>query len=91
MARASELIRLSTPSSPSSTGWAKTVPSATHGKKARWRARYVDDDGHEHTRAFARKRRDHFDAILVGISTVLKDNPSLNAFSKSTTDIGDVS
>jgi integrase len=31
------------------------VPSATHGKKTRWRARYVDDGGLEHTMAFARK------------------------------------
>jgi diaminohydroxyphosphoribosylaminopyrimidine deaminase/5-amino-6-(5-phosphoribosylamino)uracil reductase len=30
------------------------------------------------TRDFARRRRDEFDAILVGIQTVLKDNPSLD-------------
>ncbi|MBB5161597.1 site-specific integrase [Mycobacterium sp. AZCC_0083] len=31
------------------------VPSAMHGKGSRWRARYVDDHGHEHARGFARK------------------------------------
>lgn len=36
-------------------GNTQTVPSATHGKKNRWRARYVDDQGREHTKAFARK------------------------------------
>jgi hypothetical protein len=33
----------------------QTVPSATHGKWMRWRARYVDEDGREHARGFARK------------------------------------
>jgi len=36
----------------------------------------------EKTRTFARKRRDHFDAIMVGINTVLKDDPRLTLFSK---------
>ncbi len=35
------------------------------------------------TRAFARAKRDEFDAILVGGNTVLKDNPSLNAHKKT--------
>lgn len=30
------------------------------------------------TREFSRKKRNEFDAIIVGINTVLKDNPSLN-------------
>jgi len=36
-------------------GNAKTVPSARHGIGMRWRARYVDDRGSEHTKAFTRK------------------------------------
>ncbi|KMO79881.1 MULTISPECIES: tyrosine-type recombinase/integrase [Mycolicibacterium] len=32
-----------------------TVPSANHGKGSRWRARYVDDYGKEHAKAFTRK------------------------------------
>ncbi|WP_234783129.1 tyrosine-type recombinase/integrase [Mycolicibacter sinensis] len=32
-----------------------TVPSANHGKGSRWRARYVDDLGREHAKAFGRK------------------------------------
>jgi integrase len=37
--------------------WTKTdgTPSANHGKGSRWRARYVDDTGHEHAKGFARK------------------------------------
>jgi integrase len=45
--------------------WTKTVrdargnecklPTARHGKGMRWLARYVDDDGHEHTKSFGRK------------------------------------
>lgn len=31
------------------------VESANHGSGMRWRARYVDDDGREHSKAFARK------------------------------------
>lgn len=31
-------------------------PTRLHGKGMRWRARYVDDSGQEHTRRFARKR-----------------------------------
>ncbi|WP_433600748.1 tyrosine-type recombinase/integrase [Nocardia sp. CA-135953] len=31
------------------------VPSAQHGRGRRWRARYVDDDGQEHAKAFVRK------------------------------------
>jgi integrase len=31
------------------------VPSANHGKGKRWRARYVDDQGREHAKGFARK------------------------------------
>jgi diaminohydroxyphosphoribosylaminopyrimidine deaminase / 5-amino-6-(5-phosphoribosylamino)uracil reductase len=37
----------------------------------------------ESTRAFARAKRDEFDAILVGINTVLKDDPSLNGIKKA--------
>jgi hypothetical protein len=29
-----------------------TVPSASHGKGSRWRARYVDSDGREHAKQF---------------------------------------
>jgi integrase len=36
-------------------GNAQTVPSANDGKGKRWRARYVDDQGREHARAFGRK------------------------------------
>jgi len=34
------------------------------------------------TRVLARKIRDEFDAILVGINTVIEDNPRLNGFSR---------
>lgn len=36
-------------------GRTDAVPSASHGKGKRWRARYVDDEGREHAKAFARK------------------------------------
>jgi integrase len=36
-------------------GNAQTVPSAQHGKGKRWRARYVDAEGREHAKGFARK------------------------------------
>ncbi|MGD1172147.1 tyrosine-type recombinase/integrase [Mycobacterium seoulense] len=36
-------------------GNSRSVPSANDGKGSRWRARYVDDDGSEHSKAFARK------------------------------------
>jgi integrase len=36
-------------------GTTRTVPSARHGRGMRWRARYVDDNGRECTKAFARK------------------------------------
>lgn len=36
-------------------GTTKTEPSANHGKGSRWRARYVDDEGREHAKGFARK------------------------------------
>ena len=36
-------------------GTIRTVRSARDGRGMRWRARYVDDDGHEHTQAFARR------------------------------------
>lgn len=36
-------------------GTTKTEPSANHGKGSRWRARHVDDTGHEHAKGFARK------------------------------------
>jgi diaminohydroxyphosphoribosylaminopyrimidine deaminase / 5-amino-6-(5-phosphoribosylamino)uracil reductase len=35
------------------------------------------------TRDFARRTRDEFDAILVGINTVIKDNPRLNGHRKT--------
>lgn len=36
-------------------GTSTKVPSANHGKGRRWRARYVDDTGQEHSKAFDRK------------------------------------
>jgi len=36
-------------------GNARTAPSAVYGSGKRWRARYVDDDGREHAKAFATK------------------------------------
>jgi hypothetical protein len=36
-------------------GNAQTVPSANDGKGSRWRARYVDENGREHEKVFARK------------------------------------
>lgn len=36
-------------------GNTQTVPSATHGKGKRWRARYVDNAGRENSKAFDRK------------------------------------
>jgi integrase len=36
-------------------GNATKVPSARHGRGLRWLARYVDQDGHEHSNAFGRK------------------------------------
>jgi hypothetical protein len=36
-------------------GNAQTVPSVNHGTGKRWRARYVDDQGREHAKGFARK------------------------------------
>jgi integrase len=36
-------------------GAMRTVPSAEHGRGMRWRARYVDGDGREHSKGFARK------------------------------------
>ena len=36
-------------------GNAQTVPSARHGKGMRWLARYVDERGREHAKAFTRK------------------------------------
>ncbi len=36
-------------------GKTRKVPSAAYGKGSRWRARYVDERGREHARAFVRK------------------------------------
>ena len=36
-------------------GNTKALPSARHGRGMRWRARYVDERGREHTKAFTRK------------------------------------
>ncbi len=36
-------------------GDSQTVPTAQDGTGMRWRARYVDDDGREHSKRFARK------------------------------------
>jgi integrase len=36
-------------------GNTQTVPSVNHGRGKRWRARYVDDQGREHAKGFARK------------------------------------
>jgi integrase len=38
-------------------GNSKTVHSARYGKGSRWRARYVDDDGNEHSKQFAIKAK----------------------------------
>jgi integrase len=37
--------------------WSRSdgTPSANHGKGLRWRARYVDDQGHEHAKGFGRR------------------------------------
>ena len=48
---------------------------ATHSGQSKWITS-------EQTRTFARKQRDTFDAIVVGSTTVLKDNPGLNGFKK---------
>ncbi|MGE3656069.1 MAG: tyrosine-type recombinase/integrase [Mycolicibacterium sp.] len=40
---------------PDGTTIAETVPSKVHGKGMRWRARYVDKHGREHSKSFARK------------------------------------
>jgi diaminohydroxyphosphoribosylaminopyrimidine deaminase/5-amino-6-(5-phosphoribosylamino)uracil reductase len=37
----------------------------------------------EHARKFARKLRDKYDCVLVGINTVIKDNPRLNGVKKN--------
>lgn len=37
-------------------GSVRSVPSAAHGKGSRYRARYVDNDNREHSKAFALKR-----------------------------------
>jgi hypothetical protein len=36
-------------------GNTKDVPSARYGRGRRWRARYVDERGGEHAKAFTRK------------------------------------
>ena len=36
-------------------GNATKVPTSRHGKGMRWLARYVDDQGREHSKAFGRK------------------------------------
>lgn len=36
-------------------GTTRSAPSANHGKGSRWRARYVDDEGHERAKGFSRK------------------------------------
>src|ERR1700739_931336 len=36
-------------------GNTRTVPSARHGTGMRWMARYVEDQGREHAKAFSRK------------------------------------
>jgi integrase len=36
-------------------GTVRTVPSAEHGRGMRWRARYVDDNGKEQSKGFAKK------------------------------------
>ena len=33
----------------------KTVPSSEHGRGLRWRARYVDDEGQQHSKMFERR------------------------------------
>ena len=49
---------------------------ATQGGQSKWITS-------AQTRRMARKRRDGFDAILVGINTVLKDNPRLTGMKKN--------
>ena len=36
-------------------GTVRTIPSAANGQGMRWRARYVDDDGREHSKGFRTK------------------------------------
>jgi len=47
---------------------------------ARGQSKWITSDT---ARRFARSHRDEFDAILVGINTVLKDNPRLNGSKRS--------
>lgn len=39
----------------STDGTSQTVPSAQHGRGSRWRARFVDDSGREHSKGFSGK------------------------------------
>jgi integrase len=50
-------------------GTARKVPSARAGRGQRWRARYVDDTGREHTKAFGRKT--DANAWLDGITSTI--------------------
>ena len=53
------------------TGTVRRVPSKLHGKGKRWRARYVDDSGNEHTKRFARKV-DAQDWLNAQVSTLVQ-------------------
>jgi integrase len=61
----------------------QTVPSATHGKGKRWRARYVDGDGREVARGFTKKGEAQrwLDEVTAGLVTGTYVNPKAGQMS----------
>lgn len=57
--------------------WAQTLDGkiATKAGKSKWLTS-------SKAREYAKKLRDKYDAVLVGVNTVIKDNPTLNGFKK---------